>query len=71
MILKSIDCSLAASLLPSGATAVGFGGYVGSSRIDTSTPITQDTDSPFLVFQVPFPPFYDVHQYLSFRSSKF
>ncbi|CAI9298846.1 unnamed protein product [Lactuca saligna] len=40
--------SLAASLLPSGATAVGFGGYVGSSRIDTSTPITQDTDSPFL-----------------------
>ncbi|KAI3781450.1 hypothetical protein L2E82_11465 [Cichorium intybus] len=40
--------SLAASLLPSGATAVGFGGYVGSSRIDASTPITQDTDSPFL-----------------------
>ncbi|KAL4572514.1 hypothetical protein LXL04_019293 [Taraxacum kok-saghyz] len=40
--------SLAASLLPSGATAVGFGGYVGSSRIETSTPITQDADSSFV-----------------------
>ncbi|CDP04076.1 unnamed protein product [Coffea canephora] len=28
--------SLAASLLPSGAAAVGFGGYVGSSRVDSS-----------------------------------
>ncbi|KAA8549476.1 hypothetical protein F0562_001160 [Nyssa sinensis] len=28
--------SLAASLLPSGASAVGFGGYVGSSRLDSS-----------------------------------
>lgn len=40
--------SLAASLLPSGATAVGFGGYVGSSRLDTSIPTTQDAASPFL-----------------------
>ncbi|RVX22717.1 E3 ubiquitin-protein ligase listerin [Vitis vinifera] len=28
--------SLAASLLPSGTAAVGFGGYVGSSRLDSS-----------------------------------
>lgn len=28
--------SLAASLLPSGTAAVGFGGYVGSSRVDSS-----------------------------------
>ncbi|XP_024965053.1 E3 ubiquitin-protein ligase listerin isoform X1 [Cynara cardunculus var. scolymus] len=39
--------SLAASLLPSGATAVGFGGYVGTSRLDTSVPTTQDAASPF------------------------
>ncbi|KAJ9556872.1 hypothetical protein OSB04_011486, partial [Centaurea solstitialis] len=41
---------LAASLLPSGATAVGFGGYVGSSRLDASLPPTQDAAaaSPFL-----------------------
>lgn len=33
--------SLAASLLPSGATSVGFGGYVGSSRLDASQSIPQ------------------------------
>ncbi|XP_057953322.1 E3 ubiquitin-protein ligase listerin [Malania oleifera] len=31
--------SLAASLLPSGTTSVGFGGYVGSSRLDSSLAI--------------------------------
>ncbi|KAI3676180.1 hypothetical protein L1987_85781 [Smallanthus sonchifolius] len=41
--------SLAASLLPSGATAVGFGGYVGSSRLDTCIPTTSsDTSSSLL-----------------------
>ncbi|KAL2488570.1 E3 ubiquitin-protein ligase [Forsythia ovata] len=39
--------SLAASLVPSGATAVGFGGYVGSSRVDSSLESTPDA-SPFL-----------------------
>ncbi|XP_057789666.1 E3 ubiquitin-protein ligase listerin [Salvia miltiorrhiza] len=34
--------SMAASLLPSGATAVGFGGYVGSSRVDSSIASTPD-----------------------------
>ncbi|CAK9166923.1 unnamed protein product [Ilex paraguariensis] len=34
--------SLAASLLPSGTAGVGFGGYVGSSRIDSSLP-NEDT----------------------------
>ncbi|KAK6234537.1 hypothetical protein SCA6_009874 [Theobroma cacao] len=40
--------SLAASLLPSGsaAAAVGFGGYVGSSRLDSS--ISAEDSSPFL-----------------------
>jgi hypothetical protein len=38
--------SLAASLLPSGATSVGFGGYVGSSRLDTAL-ATQDA-TPYL-----------------------
>lgn len=33
---------MAASLLPSGATAVGFGGYVGSSRVDSSLASTPD-----------------------------
>ncbi|KAF9597736.1 hypothetical protein IFM89_021223 [Coptis chinensis] len=36
--------SLAASLLPTGAATVGFGGYVGSSRLDTSLP-SEDTAS--------------------------
>ncbi|KAI3810702.1 hypothetical protein L1987_20324 [Smallanthus sonchifolius] len=41
--------SLAASLLPSGATVVGFGGYVGSSRLDTCIPTTSsDTSSSLL-----------------------
>ncbi|KAL8205997.1 hypothetical protein R6Q57_009548 [Mikania cordata] len=40
--------SLAASLLPSGATAVGFGGYVGSSRLDTCIPSTSDAASSIL-----------------------
>ncbi|VVB16450.1 unnamed protein product [Arabis nemorensis] len=41
--------SLAASLLPSGsaAAAVGFGGYVGSSRFDTSLS-NEDSAAPFL-----------------------
>ncbi|KAG8387925.1 hypothetical protein BUALT_Bualt02G0072000 [Buddleja alternifolia] len=39
--------SMAASLLPSGAAAVGFGGYVGSSRLDSSLASTPDA-SPFL-----------------------
>ncbi|XP_051134250.1 E3 ubiquitin-protein ligase listerin isoform X2 [Andrographis paniculata] len=39
--------SMAASLLPSGATAVGFGGYIGSSRVDSSLPSTPEA-SPFL-----------------------
>ncbi|XP_041995812.1 E3 ubiquitin-protein ligase listerin isoform X1 [Salvia splendens] len=34
--------SMAASLLPSGATVVGFGGYVGSSRVDSSLASTPD-----------------------------
>ncbi|CAN1266381.1 E3 ubiquitin-protein ligase listerin [Linum perenne] len=40
--------SLAASLLPSGssAAAVGFGGYVGSSRFDV--PVSVDDSAPFL-----------------------
>lgn len=33
---------MAASLLPSGATVVGFGGYVGSSRVDSSLASTPD-----------------------------
>ncbi|KAK4419849.1 E3 ubiquitin-protein ligase listerin [Sesamum alatum] len=39
--------SMAASLLPSGVTAVGFGGYVGSSRVDSSLATAPDA-SPFL-----------------------
>lgn len=40
--------SLAASLLPTGSTAtVGFGGYVGSSRLDSSSLATEDS-APFL-----------------------
>nr|POE66372.1 e3 ubiquitin-protein ligase listerin [Quercus suber] len=40
--------SLAASLLPTGSTAtVGFGGYVGSSRLDSSSLATEDS-VPFL-----------------------
>ncbi|XAR60796.1 hypothetical protein NMG60_11034310 [Bertholletia excelsa] len=38
--------SLAASLLPSGTTAVGFGGYVGSSRVDSS--LSNDDAAPFM-----------------------
>ncbi|KAL3829039.1 hypothetical protein ACJIZ3_017841 [Penstemon smallii] len=34
--------SEAASLLPSGATVVGFGGYVGSSRVDSTLASTPD-----------------------------
>ena len=46
-ILKIFN-SLAASLLPSGSTAtVGFGGYVGSSRLDSS--LAGDDSVPFLV----------------------
>ncbi|XP_022848921.1 E3 ubiquitin-protein ligase listerin [Olea europaea var. sylvestris] len=37
--------SLAASLVPSGATAVGFGGYVGSSRVDSSLASTPEASS--------------------------
>lgn len=37
--------SLAASLLPTGATTVGFGGYVGSSRLGPST--SSDDSVPF------------------------
>ncbi|KAF5768721.1 hypothetical protein HanXRQr2_Chr14g0639811 [Helianthus annuus] len=32
-------------LLPAGATAVGFGGYVGSSRLDASIATTSDAAS--------------------------
>ncbi|KAM7522007.1 hypothetical protein LguiA_011909 [Lonicera macranthoides] len=39
--------SLAASLLPSGATAVGFGGYVGSSRLDAALATQEAT--PYMV----------------------
>ncbi|GAB4824288.1 hypothetical protein Ancab_007175 [Ancistrocladus abbreviatus] len=38
--------SLAASLLPAGTTAVGFGGYVGSSRVDST--LRSDDSMPFL-----------------------
>ncbi|KAM0040615.1 putative transcription factor C2H2 family [Helianthus debilis subsp. tardiflorus] len=42
--------SLAASLLPAaGATAVGFGGYVGSSRLDASVPTTSDAASSSVI----------------------
>lgn len=37
--------SLAASLVPSGAAAVGFGGYVGSSRVDSSVASTPEASS--------------------------
>lgn len=40
-------CSLAASLLPSGAAAVGFGGYVGSSRVESS--VSAEAPTSFLV----------------------
>lgn len=40
-------CSLAASLLPQGATPVGFGGYMGCSRVDSS--LTTEDSLPFLV----------------------
>ncbi|XP_048324435.2 E3 ubiquitin-protein ligase listerin [Ziziphus jujuba] len=43
---RASSSSLAASLLPSGSTAtVGFGGYVGSSRLDSST--TAEDSTPF------------------------
>nr|GMD73231.1 E3 ubiquitin-protein ligase listerin [Ipomoea batatas] len=38
--------SLAASLLPQGATTVGFGGFVGSSRVESSLP--SEDAAPFL-----------------------
>lgn len=38
--------SLAASLLPSGATTVGFGGYVGSSRVESS--VSAEAPTSFL-----------------------
>lgn len=34
---------MAASLLPSGAAAVGFGGYVGSSRLESTLASTPDS----------------------------
>ncbi|KAK9280494.1 hypothetical protein L1049_014186 [Liquidambar formosana] len=37
--------SLAASLVPSGAAAIGFGGYIGSSRLDSS--IASEDSNPF------------------------
>ncbi|CAA0838114.1 E3 ubiquitin-protein ligase listerin [Striga hermonthica] len=37
--------SLAASLVPSGATAVGFGGYLGGSRVSSSLASTSDISS--------------------------
>ncbi|GJV33873.1 E3 ubiquitin protein ligase listerin [Tanacetum coccineum] len=43
--------SLAASLLPAGGLSVGFGGYVGSSRLDPSTTSTS-ADSPSTVLEV-------------------
>ncbi|PWA65835.1 Armadillo-like helical [Artemisia annua] len=45
--------SLAASLVPTGGIAVGFGGYVGSSRLEPSTTTTSSTsDSPSTVVEV-------------------
>ncbi|XP_026457015.1 E3 ubiquitin-protein ligase listerin-like [Papaver somniferum] len=38
--------SLAASLLPTGAATVGFGGFVGSSRLESTTTLTPDSN-PF------------------------
>lgn len=43
--------SLAASLLPSGATSIGFGGYLGSARIDSpssSSAAAEESTSSFL-----------------------
>lgn len=37
--------SMAASLLPSGAAAVGFGGFMGSSRVDSA--VSSDASIPF------------------------
>lgn len=37
--------SLAASLLPAGASSIGFGGYLGSSRVESSSPA--DDSVPF------------------------
>lgn len=39
---------MAASLLASNTAAVGFGGYVGSSRVESSLS-TEDAGVPFLV----------------------
>lgn len=41
--------SLAASLLPPGASTVGFGGYLGSSKIDTSSSSSVEGGAPSLV----------------------
>ncbi|MCD9639551.1 hypothetical protein HAX54_024167 [Datura stramonium] len=38
--------SLAASLLPQGSTPVGFGGYMGCSRVDSS--LSTEDSPPFL-----------------------
>lgn len=58
-----LSFSLAASLLPTGSTAtVGFGGYVGSSRLDSSSLATEDS-VPFLVC-ISFFPFIKI-QFLS------
>ncbi|KAF6174070.1 hypothetical protein GIB67_020252 [Kingdonia uniflora] len=45
--------SIAASLLPSGTASVGFGGYVGSSRLDSSRP-SEDSTPFLLMFALPF-----------------
>ncbi|KAK6927168.1 hypothetical protein RJ641_008887 [Dillenia turbinata] len=42
--------SRAASLLPSGTTAVGFGGYIGSSRVDSSSSSPETTVLLFFSF---------------------
>lgn len=39
---------MAASLLPSNTAAVGFGGYVGSSRVESS--LSTEDAVPFLVY---------------------
>ncbi|CAH9129291.1 unnamed protein product [Cuscuta epithymum] len=44
---RTSSSSLAASLLPQGAITVGFGGFVGSSRVESSLP-TEDA-APFVV----------------------
>lgn len=45
--------SLAASLLPTSTATVGFGGYLGSSRVDSS--LTSEDAIPCLVWNLLFP----------------